>query len=196
MSRNCQNCCFALLLLPLIFCMCGIGFIAIVYLGAPDPPISADFKPNCASADGLDLRLHNVQNSGGVLNFTQEELSSWIALEGEKYAAQNDQTLPFENIQVGLDNNQITLYAEASRYGLDLPIQVIMTPSIDAQGHLDITITEAELGSLSIPQTLVDRANDELRGMILEPFQVLEEYFHINSITLDNGNAVVQGVPR
>lgn len=196
MSKNCQGCCAFLFLLPVLLCVCGIGFVAIVYLGAPDPPISADFEPDRASADSLDQRLRNVRNTGGTVSFTQEELSSWIALEGEQYAAQNDQTLPFENIQVGLDDNQITLYAEASRYGTDLPVQIVMTPFIDTQGHLDIIIDEATLGSITVPQSMVDRANDELREMILEPFQTLEQYFRIYSITLDNGVAMVQGVPR
>jgi hypothetical protein len=42
----------------------------------------------------------------------------------------------------------------------------------------------------------VDQANDELRDMILEPFRTLEQSYRIYSITLDNGTAVVQGVPR
>src|SRR5512145_1994037 len=101
MSKTCQSCCFALLLVPLMLCICGVGIVALVYVDAPNPPISDDFEPSRASADNLDLRLRSVQNTAGTVTFTEEELSSWIALKGEKYATQNDQSLPFENIQVG-----------------------------------------------------------------------------------------------
>ncbi len=195
--------CLISLLVPLV-CVGIVGVLAlIVYSNAPQPPLSKNFTPKPTEAATFDQLIRSAgdqaKRTGKFrLTFNQQQLSSWMSLEGESFAAERGYYFDFHNVQVGLDNGVMTFYAEVASSDLNLPLQVVIRPVIDDQGHLHFEIDQAQLGGLGVPEFLLEDLVAQIEDLLVKPFQELRgDYVMLaDTLRVENGRFTVAGELR
>lgn len=200
--EGCGGCCLSIVLIPLLCCGLAVGALIFIDQNAPSPPVSANFSPNQADADAFQREIERAtsQARGGWFYVTvyENQLSSWMALEGKQFAEDNGHAFPFEDVQVGLDNGAITFYGELSRYGVDVPITVDIRPEIDDQGGLSLDIDAANVGGLTVPDFVLSNVAAQLDDALMRPFRELSgnAIFHRDALTIENGRLQFQAFVR
>jgi hypothetical protein len=201
MLEGCGGCCLTVVVIPLLCCGLLIGGVIYIYATAPDPPLTDNFKANLAEAQAFEAELARATNRAttqGVfdLNVNERYLSSWMALEGEDFADEHGHSFPFKNVQVGLDDGQITFYAELDRTDLiKLPLEVVLEPTVDDQGQLKFEIKEAHLSGLRVPNVILENVTGQFEDRLVQPFDDLPGNYYVyeNSIVVEDGAFILQG---
>jgi hypothetical protein len=200
MFENCRGCCLAVVLIPLLCCVLVAGVVIYIHTNAPDAPISKDFKASDSEARDFNNQITQATtqaaNQGWFwLNFSECQLSSWMTLEGKAFADEHGHAFPFEDIQIGLDDGQMTVYAKLGSSGLGLPLEVIIEPQVDEQGKLEFDIEEAHLGAISVPKLILNNITAQLEDKLVKPFDDLPGNYFVNSQTLavEDGQFVLYG---
>lgn len=207
MFEGCSGCCLGLILIPLLCCVLVGCAVIYVYSEGPEPPLSGNFKPQLAEAQTFQNVIDSAANQAVtqnwfVIQFNQRELSSWLALRGEDFAQEQDRSFPFENVQVKLEDGDMTFYGELSRYRLTLPLQVVIKPGVDKQGQLDLKIDSVDFGGLSLPGFILDGVTNVLEDALMQPLQdQLDQTgrsyaLYEGSLSVDNGSFAVQGTVK
>ena len=206
MIEGCKGCCVAIILIPVLCCALFACAAIYVYTSGPEPPLSSRFKPSPADAQAFDNAITAAQNDaqisrGFTLFFSEEQLSSWMALNGKQFADANGHSFPFTKVQVGLDNGNMTFYGQLTRSSLKLPVEVIIKPQVDGAGKLKLAITSVNIGGVKPPNLVLKPVNREfqtitreLQDKLVRPFGELGSYvLNPASLWVDGGNFKVQG---
>ncbi len=203
MFESCGGCCLALVLIPLL-CL-GLVACAAIYLLTldVDTPLPASFQPSQAEAQAFDTAIDSAVNQAQTqgwwtLSFTESQASSWMALQGEAFADEHGHAFPFNNVQVGLDDGEITFYAELETRFASVPLQVIITPRVTPAGQLDFAITEVKVAEVSAPDFVVQTIKAQFEDALLKPLEDLPGTYFVypQSLVVDNGWFQVQGAIR
>lgn len=201
MLEGCSGCCVLLILIPLVCCVAIGGVAYYVYTHAPDAPVAANFKPAAADAQAFQAELDRAVNQARTqrsfyLNFTERQMSSWMALEGRSFAEGQGLTFPFEHMQVGLDDGLMTFYGELTVQSIGLPLAVEVQPQISSLGTVDFAIVSVDLGGIQAPDFVVTMISDQFQDVLIQPFEELggNVIFYRESLMIDNGLFQVQGL--
>ncbi|MCD4686507.1 MAG: hypothetical protein K8S97_11290 [Anaerolineae bacterium] len=198
---ECGGCCIVLILIPLLCCVGAAGAAFYVNANAPDPPISDNFNPSQAEAQYFDNAVENAKtmarttaNGWFTFTFTERQLSSWLEYEGADFADEEGNVFPFHDMQVGLDDGDMTFYGKIDEIGL--PIEIVIEPTIDGKGELTFEITSVDFGGLGLPTVLLDSVSDQFRDLLTQPFEEVpgDLYFDQASFYLDEGEFRIQGL--
>ena len=202
MLEGCKGCCAGAILIPLLCCAFAACSVVYVNTQGPDAPLSK-FSANITDAQTFENELDRAGNQASsegwfVLNFNEQQLSSWMALEGEAFADEHGHSFPFEDVQVGLDDGQFTFYGELQQGVIKLPVEVVIEPQFDSSGHLELDIVSANLGGLSLPDFVLENVQDQFEDLLTEPFDDLatDYFFFAESLDIEDGVFVVQGQTR
>ncbi|NDJ74888.1 MAG: hypothetical protein GYB65_01400 [Chloroflexi bacterium] len=189
--RECRGCCISLALIPLACLVVMVGVLLYLRSNAPDPPVTDEFRASQVEAEAFQNAVDTAGEIGidpprrYELEFNEREFSSWLTLESNEFAEDSDSSFPFSNIQVGLRDDQMTFYAEMDRYGLDLPIEVVVEPqtrrssdtnSGEERQVLEFDIEEVHISGLSVPKAILNIVTDQVNDGLLEAFNDLGEY--------------------
>lgn len=200
MFEGCGGCCLSLVLIPLL-CL-GLTACAVIYLLTldVDTPLPANFQPSYGEAQAFDAAIDNAvaqaQTGGGwVLFFTEQQISSWMALEGEAFADEHGHAFPFGKVQVGLDNGAMTFYAELETRFASVPLQVIITPKVALDGQLNFDITEVRVADIGAPDFVVQSVKAQFEDALTRRLEDLSGNYFIypQSLVVDDGVFQVQG---
>lgn len=198
MFEGCRGCCLTFVVLPMLCCVLVVGGIIYIYMSAPEPPVSDNFKPNTTEAQAFENTLNNAERlaQGGygfTIQFNERQISSWMSLRGEEYASERDRQFPFKNIQVGMDDNLMVFYAELDGYGpLDLPLEVVLEPGIDINGKLEFDLNEAHLGGINVPTFVLKNITAQMDDLLVKPFEDVGDY-QIQSLRVANNSFTATG---
>jgi hypothetical protein len=175
--------------------------MAFFYRQDIDPPLDENFAAEPTAAQSF----HDIVNAAGrqarhegafTLSFDETQISSWMTLEGRAWAEAKGYDFPFENIQVGLDNGLMTVYGEVViNADLRSPVQATVRPGVDANGHLDMHIEQAHMGSVALPDFVIESLTQQIQELLTEPFASLAGGYVIDpaSITVENGIFSMRG---
>lgn len=200
--EGCSGCCLSILLIPLLCCGLVVGALIFIDQNAPSPPVRSNFTPDEADARAFESEIQRATNQarGGWFYVTvyEDQLSSWMALEGKQFAEDNGHAFPFEDVQVGLDDGAITFYGEMSRYGIDVPITVDVRPEIGDDGALTLDIDAANIGGLTVPDFVLSNVAAQLEDALMQPVRDLSDnaVFNRDAITIQDGRLVFQAFVR
>jgi hypothetical protein len=198
-GTQCGGCCFGLVVILLLCCVLGGGAAYYVYTEGPEPPLTDSFKPSTAEAQAfqnqIDYATAQARNNpqGAWLNFTERQIASWMALEGQDYANEHGHDFPFKNVQVALGDGQITFYGELQRLGLALPLMAVVEPSINTSGEMTFEITSVDIGGVSLPHAVLRTISRQFEDVLVQPFNDLQgtPFFYKDSLTIQDGNFAV-----
>ncbi|NLX10417.1 MAG: hypothetical protein GXY36_12240 [Chloroflexi bacterium] len=199
MFEGFRGCCLSVLIIPLLCCVLAAGAAIFIYASAPEPPVGGDFRPTIADANTFNNALNQAASDamdGGVfsLSFDEVSLSSWIALNGADLARERGYSFPFTDVQVGLDDDVMTFYGRLTTASLNLPVEIVIEPRVDAAGHLDLNIQEAHLGALGVPPGLLGNVTRELEDTLTRTLTDLNADYRLSDpITVDNGRFTAYG---
>jgi hypothetical protein len=200
MFESCGGCCLSLVLIPLL-CL-GLVACALIYLVTldVDTPLPGNFQPSYAEAQAFSTAIDNAvaraQGGGGwELSFTEQQISSWMALEGEAFADEHGHAFPFTNVQVGLNDGAMTFYAELETRLTGVPLQVIIRPKVAPDGQLDFDIAEVKVADIGAPDFVVQTVKAQFEEALARPLEDLPGNYFIypQSLVVDNGVFRVQG---
>ena len=200
MFESCGGCCLALVLIPLL-CI-GAIVLGVYYVNTqgPDAPLSDRFRASPAEAQALDNEIARATNDARsmrwfALSFTERQLSSWLALEGQDFAEAQGHSLPFRNMQVGLDDGQMTFYGEIEQVGLAVPLAVVIEPKANRDNQIELDIVSANVGGLRVPDFVLENVQAQLTDRLIKPFDELPGSYFIypESLSIQDGVFVVQG---
>lgn len=201
MFESCGGCCFLLIVIPLICCIAFGGVAYYAYTHAPDQPVSASFQPSRQEANAFQLMLDTAVNNAKTsrwfyMGFTEQEISSWMALEGESFADEHGQVFPFSNMQVGLDDGEITFYGELDPGVVTFPLAVVIEPSIGLDGQLDFDVTSVDVGGIKAPAFVTTMISAQFEDLLVGSLNEVPGnlVFYQQTLKVDDGIFEVQGV--
>ena len=201
MFESCGGCCLLLIVIPLLCCIAFGGVAYYVYTYAPDEPVSDSFEPSNQQANEfqvmLDTAVNNARSSGWFwMGFDEEQISSWMALEGKDFADEHGHVFPFSKMQVGLDDGEMTFYGELDTGVLMFPLEVVIEPTVSYDGQLDLNITGVDVGGLKAPEFVTSMISDQFEELLITPLEDLpgNPVFYRETLSVDDGRFEVQGV--
>jgi uncharacterized protein YpmS len=124
--------------------------------------------------------------SGGQINLvlTEEQLTSLAALEMQ---AQPDANL--SDIQVRLRDNQIQITGKAVQSGLELPLSINLSISVQA-GNLHSSVVSASIGPFSLPDSVLNQITTQLDQALSDQ---LAANMVVDQITIQSGRMTIEG---
>jgi hypothetical protein len=173
-----------LLILSVLACTINIGGPAY-----PTPTIPISTEAAGELNNNIQTAVAAGIESGQVtLTFTEPELTSYL------YYRLESQATPFiTNPQVYLRDNQMSIYGTASQGNFNAYVKIVVMPSVDAQGQLQIDLTTVDFGPLPVPTGL----NDIVTAVITEAYTgalgPVATGFRIETITIADGTMTITG---
>jgi len=185
--------CLAMSLLTMAVLACNINLPS-----NPQPPM-ATFVPSQNDASAFEKNFNDAISQAQQTNtfnvtVTQQQLSSWVALNAGVYAKQQGYDWPLKQAQVGLDNGKITLYGVVSAQNVpDTPAEVIFTPSIDANGEIAVKVDSGQFGIVGIPAALLDSLTKAIKDALSSQLQQIQGRYRLSSLVVASGTLNVAG---
>lgn len=201
--EGCGGCCLSIVLIPLLCCGLIVGALIYIDQNAPAPPVTRNFQPSQADAQAFKNEITRATNQAATqrwfyITVYEQQISSWMALEGKTFADENGHAFPFEDVQVGLDDGLITFYGKLSRYGINVPLTVAVSPEIDAEGNISLAIDSANVGGLNVPAFVLNNVSAQLDDALVRPFREINgsAVFYRDSLSIEDGRLILQGGVR
>ena len=174
--------------------------IAILACGLPSnpqPPLPS-LTPSTADADAFEKSFTDAasQAKDGVftITVTQQGLSSWLSLRAPALAKQQGYDWPLKNVQAGLSDSKITLYGVLSVEKVpETPIQIVITPSIDATGQLAIKIESGQLGIVGVPSDLTQKLSKTIQDTLTTQLAQIKSKYKLTALTVKDGVLTLTG---
>lgn len=200
MFEGCGGCCAGTVLILLLCCAMVVCGAIYVLSTSPDPPLTDKFNANTAEAAAFDAQIDRAVQEARTsriftLTFTERQISSWLALEGEAFADEYGFSFPFENVQMGLEDGEMTFYGELGSGQAKIPLEVILVPKVDRIGHLDLEVDTVNFVGLKLPGALIDDIANQLEKKVIQPIEdagvdyFLDEF----SLSIEDGVFTVRG---
>ncbi len=188
---SCGGCCAALVIIPLVcIAMIACGLIYFTTNGA-EPPLTDKFRPSQSEAVAFENQITTATNDARstgrfTITFTERQVSSWMALEGERFAQDTDiGDFPFKNVQVALQDGEMIFYGELQLgNGVDFPVEIIIEPVVDRANHLDFEIKSVDFSGLKLPGALVEIVTDQLKEKMIKPLENIGADYVVDPLSL------------
>jgi uncharacterized protein YpmS len=191
---HCGGCCLGVTLILLVCCALYVS------ANGPEPPLSNSFKPSAAEAQAFQSAIDSATSlarSQGwfYLTFTERQMASWMALDGQAFAKEHGHSFPFKNVQVKLDDGAITFYGELGQSQLTIPLEAIVTPNINSSGAMSFEITSVNVGGVRMPDAVLRTISRQFEDVLVQPFDNLQgtPVFYNGSLSIQGGTFIVQG---
>jgi len=201
--EGCGGCCLSIVLIPLLCCGLIVGALIYIDQNAPAPPVTRNFQPSQADAQAFKDEITRATNQAATqrwfyISVYEQQISSWMALEGKTFADEHGHAFPFEDVQVGLDDGLITFYGKLSRYGINVPLTVAVSPEFDAEGNISLSIDSANVGGLNVPAFVLNNVSAQLDDALVRPFREINgsAVFYRDSLSIEDGRLILQGGVR
>lgn len=141
-----------------------VGLLGLLACGLPSlrgqsasPTPTLEISQDAAS--GVEAKLEEVRKTPAgeeiTLTLTEQEITSYIA-------ANMPQDSQIKDIRVRLSDGAIRISGQAPVGPLTQDLSLVVRPSVENQ-QISLQVTEAKLGSIDIPKSLLDSANTEIR---------------------------------
>ena len=154
---------------------------------------------NAQAAQSLDTKWNNfdstiAQSSSGTpvtVTLTQEEVNSKV--NAELTTVELPDGLTVSNLNVNLRDSQILLSADlkysvfSGRAGMTAAIQII-------NGQPTVVVTDVDMGSLPIPQSMQDQLTGLISGASL--FQESTAAFIMQNVQITGGEIIISGITK
>jgi uncharacterized protein YpmS len=133
-----------------------------------------------------------VQTPGHIsLTVDEAELTSMLAAELQK-----QQEPIIQDPQVYLREGQMKITGKVQQAGLTADLQIALTISVTQDGRLSFQLLSAQLGPFPLSQEIMDSISKQLDAAFVTNINPRFEDVFIESVTIANGQMVIQGHPR
>lgn len=160
-------------------------------VGSSEPtPTPIPVSTEAVQAMVTEVVMAATQAAAGgpvTLEFTEQQLTSAAALEME-----NQSEYDVRNIQVRLRNGLIIITGEISQSGFDLPLEVSMRVTPNAQGKPEADVVEASVGPLPLPDNMTTEIEQQFNTMIQAELAATGQNIIVDSITIADGKMTIQ----
>lgn len=170
---------------------CSLAQTITAVKATPTPTITATpASPAAATETGEDIlgALATAQSGGPIfLEFTEAELTS-LAASGMGSGEES-----IQDLQVRLRDGQITITGNVQRSGFDLPLEIVIEPSVTTSGQPRFRIVEASAGPFPLPQEIINQLSQQMENMVMEQF---DSNIVLTSISVNDGKISILGKLR
>lgn len=122
---------------------------------------------------------------------TEAQLTSLVAFELQK---QSEPVLA--NPQVLLRDGQVQLRGDVQQGGLNAPLEMNMTVSVDDQGRPAYKVVSAKLGPFPLPESILDQLTAQIDQAFTSQIGPEVDKMRIDSITIADGEMKIRGRAR
>ena len=137
----------------------------------------------------LEEQLQNsTQNGETTVTITQQQLNGFIAAEA---ANQPDSVLT--NPSVVLTNGQMEVYGKLTQGGITANTQIVMAPSIDANGNPKMDVVSKNVGSLPVPDVIREQVSSLVDDTLSNYLASTSNQFKESSINITEGQMTITG---
>jgi uncharacterized protein YpmS len=162
----------------------------------PTPaPIIISTKAATALAENVGSAVATAISGGPIeLTLTEQQLTSLAASEIQSQSQQAGAQI--QDLQIHLRDGQIQITGQVNQDGFSLPLSIILTISVDAQGLPHAAIVSANVGPFPLPDSMLSQMATQVDQMISEQLNNLSNNLSIDSITIANGTMTIIGHTR
>lgn len=148
--------------------------------------------PLPAVTQALQNPQATIQAPGEIsLSIDETELTSILVSE-----LQNQQDPLLQNPKVLLRDGQLKITGQVQEKGLTADLEMALTISASQEGRLAYQLVSAQLGPFPLPQELKDTISQQLDAVLSSDINPRFENVFIESVTIANGQMVIEGHPR
>jgi uncharacterized protein YpmS len=158
----------------------------------PEQGLPSTSIPIPVKTEALQNPQVNIQTPGHVsLTIDEAELTSLVASEIQK---QQDPVL--QDPKVTLRDGFLKINGKVQQAGITADLEIKLTISATQDGHLAFQLVSAQLGPFPLSQDLNDSISKQLDSALAGNIDPRFENVFIESVTIANGQMVIQGHPR
>ncbi len=156
---------------------------------APSTPPPLPTPTNLPSAqEALQEAATQLQTTGQVtLRLHESQATAWV-----QQALAQQRANEVQEVAVFFRNGRIEIYATVSSALGPLPVELVVTPQVTADGGLAVQVEKATLGGVAMPQSLL---NDYL-GQLDLALNRWSQTYRIETITIADGWLIAQARRR
>ncbi|MGB9673119.1 MAG: hypothetical protein ACPL3P_03200 [Anaerolineales bacterium] len=145
-----------------------------------------------ANLKTLDQDLgSNLQNlpagSAFQIEITEGQLTAFV-----ENKLKDNSVYPVHDLQITLQDNQITFIGKVDQAGLTMDLQLILKPNLE-NNQLLFDVVESKIGPFNIPQSMVETIQQELKDRFQEQLVDLGNNYQIENIEIANGVMIIKG---
>ncbi|MEW5868921.1 MAG: hypothetical protein AB1894_06570 [Chloroflexota bacterium] len=159
-------------------------------------PTPAPVPVSTEAVDALEKEIESAAAtaaSGGEVNLTitEQQLTSAAV-----FALQQQPDAPIEDFQVHLRSEQMQISGRVVNQGTSLSFKVALKLSVDPTGKLQYEIISAKLGSISLPQFVIDEITSQIDSVLTSQLSTTAGDLNLKQITINEGYLTIIGSLR
>ena len=101
-----------------------------------------------------------------------------------------------QNVQVRLTNGLMTITGQVNQNGIDLPLVLALSISVDGQGIPYTQIQEGKLGPFPIPDNLLEQFNVQFDQILQDQISDFSDDLFVETISINNGKITIVAETR
>lgn len=159
-------------------------------------PTPAPVPVSTEAVDALETQVESAAAtaaSGGEVNLTitEQQLTSAAV-----FALQQQPDTPIQDFQLHLRNGQMQISGRVTNQGTSLSFKVALKLSVDPNGKLQYEIVSAKIGSVSLPQFIIDEITSQIDSVLTSQFSTAAGNLTLKQITINEGYLTIVGSLR
>jgi uncharacterized protein YpmS len=134
-----------------------------------------------------------TMSAGGsmTLELTEQQLTSAAQL-----ALKQQSDMPVQDLQILLRNGQLKVTGTEGESGFNMPIEIVLEITADANGRIHTKVVSADVGFFSLPQSMVDQMGAQVESMLLSQFNTTADALFVESIVIADGKMTITAHKR
>lgn len=159
--------------------------------GGANTPAEPPIPVSSQAVDDLTTQVAAAAataQAGGAftLEMTEQQLTSAAAME-----LQSTGDTQIRDIQVRLPDGRMVLSGTTTQSGVNLPVTITLTFTVDANGNPHSQVIDAKVGPFGMPQSVIDQIQARLDTMVLQQLGGTNSTIAVDSITIAGGKLVI-----
>lgn len=179
-----------------------LAALACNFPGYPQPPATAtsmppgQVTPNSITFEQVFIQAVQQATPDGKFNatVTQEQFTDWLAVRAPQYAQSQNQEWPFKNSQATFKDGKVVLYSVLAQKGApESPVQLELTPAVDANGQFTFRVTSGRMGILPVPDALLGRVTEIIQDAANGQLNQIKGKYKLFTLAVGSGTLTVAG---
>ncbi len=159
-------------------------------------PVPQDSEPSAATSPVEDPNAILTQVSAAVATGSESgeiviELTESQLTAAANEALQNQGQETIRNLQIELDNGLVTATGKMDQNGIDFPVTLIFSITVDSSGSPYVNIQEGKLGPFPLPQNILDQLKVQFDQILKSQISAISGDIFVKNISINAGTLLV-----
>ncbi len=179
-------------LLVLVFLSLACNFPMSAAPTRPPTPVPMTTEEVQQFEEQVAATFENPAPSGEVsITITDQQINAYLT---DRLSSLSDPDFTIEEPQAHFTDGKVEVYGKVTRSSIKVDTKIVMTAQVSAEGRTVLTVESINLGPLPVPDTLVEKVNQNVNNLLDEYLSSVDASFTVKTIAITEGQMTITGV--